>query len=214
MDITDEYIDNFVEKKWAELESEAHLSGYGAIGDSNAARDLLEDFIEKCDKEEIFVVPDLEANKSLEAFSCLKQVKQIVENVLNVDMSEPSNRKGALPKALGLVSRKDGYGANGDSNAARDLLEDFIERYENLEFYGGQNLKANECLEQIKQIVENVLNVDMSKPSNRKGALPKALGLVSRKDAEKTIRDQVIFETIEHLQFYTGVDERKKSGLR
>ena len=108
-----------------------------------------------------------------------------------------------------------GHGALGDYASARKLLEDFLERFYNLEIHelkmqDVHDQEANACLFQVCRVIERVLKVDMNKPRNKKGELPTALGLMSRKDVENIIRDQVIFDTMNHLRHETGFKKRNK----
>jgi hypothetical protein len=91
---------------------------------------------------------------------------------------------------------------------AKQSMIDFVDYCENLQITPGQNTAARDCLINIKRILENVLKVDMRLPANRKGDLPAALGLVSRKKDENQIRDQVIYLAYDHARYGTGVPGR------
>ena len=99
-------------------------------------------------------------------------------------------------------------GQSGDESAARNLISTFIEYCDTAKINPDASPEASVCFHAMRRVLGRVLDVDMSKAANRKGDLPKALGLVSRRDASNIIRDRVIYYACDHLKFHTGVPGR------
>jgi hypothetical protein len=90
-----------------------------------------------------------------------------------------------------------GAGAGLDERVSRELIETFLDFCEQRKIVPYQDAKATACLVEIKRMLRRVLEVDMNVSANRKGGLPKAMGLVCRRDAEDRIRDRVIYYAYE-----------------
>lgn len=99
-------------------------------------------------------------------------------------------------------------GVDGDEGAARELIETFIEYCDNLKIAPVGGFQATACLVAVRKMMLRVLDVDMEKPANRKGDLPRAMGLASRRDAVDRIRDRVIFSAVYHARYDMQVAER------
>ena len=99
-------------------------------------------------------------------------------------------------------------GDSGDESAARKLISTFIEYCDTAKINPDDSQEASVCFHAMRRVLGRVMDVDMSKSANRKGDLPKALGLVSRRDASNIIRDHVIYYACDHLKFNTGVPGR------
>lgn len=92
-------------------------------------------------------------------------------------------------------------GVDGDEQAARELMETFVEYCDNLKIVPAGDFKATACLVAIRKMMLKALEVDMNNPANRKGDLPKAMGLVSRRCGIDRIRDRVIFFAVHHARY-------------
>lgn len=100
-------------------------------------------------------------------------------------------------------------GADGDEQAGRELIETFLELCDDLKIVPVGGLEATACFSEMKKMLKRVLAVNLKESANRKGALPQAMGLVSRRDAVDRIRDHVIYFAYDHAKYYTGVPRRK-----
>ncbi|MHB8392867.1 MAG: hypothetical protein ACYDBH_25370 [Acidobacteriaceae bacterium] len=56
----------------------------------------------------------------------------------------------------------------------------------------------------VARLIARVLEVDMSNPANRKGALPKAIGLVSRGTDADYAKQRVVYLAMDGLRWNTG----------
>ncbi len=99
-------------------------------------------------------------------------------------------------------------GEFGDEQAARDLIKTFIEYCDDVKINPDGSQEALACWHAMRRMLQRVLDVDMAKPANRKGDLPKAMGLVSRRGAVNLIRDHVIYYACDHAKYNTGVPGR------
>lgn len=99
-------------------------------------------------------------------------------------------------------------GEDGDEQAARKLISTFIEYCDDLKINPDGSEEATACLHAFRKMLERVLAVDMEKPSNRKGDLPKAMGLAVRRDAEKGLRDSVIVDAYDCVKYSMGISGR------
>ena len=99
-------------------------------------------------------------------------------------------------------------GAHGDEVAARELIKSFLGYCNDLKISPSGGLEVTSCFYAFKKVLERVLAVDMNDPSNRKGDLPRALGLASRRGAESMIEDRVIFFAFEYAQRDLGIPNR------
>ncbi len=113
-----------------------------------------------------------------------------------IDMSETiaSQLAAATPTILdeergGLGEAPDG-GDGWNEGEARSALETFVANH----FAGNQDYRNEE---KVVKVIERVLAVDMQLPSNRKGALPQALGLVSPSDSSTRARHRAIYRLME-----------------
>ena len=105
-----------------------------------------------------------------------------------------------------------GHRATGDEKAARATIAEFLRLCEEGEItpVHVEDQDARECLLQTSRLLQRALLVDMDSAANRKGELPKALGLVSRHDSEHRTRNRVICLTFDHARNETGIAGRPR----
>ena len=132
-------------------------------------------------------------NKSNET-ELIKQTTQLIDNYWNELLSEDN-----VYYASSL----------GNELATRKIIKNFIEFYEQ-----GKIIPVSDstepvlCLMEMVRILEDVLNVDMHIPGNRKGELPKTMRLAKRSTPENIIRDKVIHRVFDFLRYGSGIPGR------
>lgn len=99
-------------------------------------------------------------------------------------------------------------GGFGDEQAGRELIEMFVEYCRAGKIHPDGSTEALTCWHAMLHMLKRVLAVDMQKATNRKGDLPKAMGLVSRRDAVNRLRDHVIYYAYDHVRYNTGYEGR------
>jgi|GEM_PF-4524715 len=99
-------------------------------------------------------------------------------------------------------------GELGDEAAARALITTFLDFYEEGKINHDGSDEALKCFHAMEKMLKRVLAVDMTEKSNRKGDLPKAMGLVTKRDAHIRVRDHVIYQAFDDAKYHTGVAGR------
>lgn len=99
-------------------------------------------------------------------------------------------------------------GEYGDEDAARSLISSFLAFCEDGKISPDGSEGTLACFHAVEKMLRRVLAVDMAAKSNRKGDLPRAMGLVSRRDAQKRLRDHVLYRAVECAREDTGVAGR------
>lgn len=92
----------------------------------------------------------------------------------------------------------------GDEKAARELIEAFVDLCDQSKILPTHDIEAVACLAKVERMLRRVLEVDMSKPSNRRGGIPKAMGLSTRRDTMLRIKHRIIYLAFDHVCFNTG----------
>ncbi len=95
-----------------------------------------------------------------------------------------------------------------DSSAARAAYQKFVDDMGN----GGSLDMKNAHI--VAQLLERMLDVDMTLPANRKGAIPAALNLVSRIDPKTDALHRTIYLVMDHLLHQSDKHSRLPSGNR
>jgi len=90
---------------------------------------------------------------------------------------------------------------DGQEDSVREMIEAFI-KTDYIPTKGG--LAAQGVVMTMQKMMRRVLDVDMTLPANRKGDLPRVMGLASRKNDYTRLRDQVIYHTFDHARYNTG----------
>jgi hypothetical protein len=84
-----------------------------------------------------------------------------------------------------------------DAEATRRILQTFIDNH----FSNSYDLTTEI---EVVRIIQAVLAVDMNKPANRKGDLPKALRLVTRADAVERCQGRAIYKMVDKARYGLG----------
>ncbi len=96
----------------------------------------------------------------------------------------------------------------GSPEAVRSAMQQFVNN-----FRSGNHDSHNAAT--ISSLLERVLSVDMDQKNNRRGDLPKALGLVHRphRDYDRRILSLTVFELAEELRFEGGIARTREDAI-
>lgn len=96
------------------------------------------------------------------------------------------------------LGRADNALTGWDAAATINVLKTFVDEH----FEGRPHEFRNE--EILIKLLQRVLSVDLSSPANRRGAIPKALGLASRAGAQKRVQQRGFYKLMDTARFGLG----------
>ncbi len=153
-DIIIEELKAFIKKQWDIETSIASGHSAASFGDTHAARELIEQYLEYCNSGNIAL------HGGQQVLECHHQIKKMLQRILDVDMTKPTNRKGGIPQAVGLVSKK------GTLNIVRDRV--LAKSIHNLYNDGTNNINIEKCYSYVARAYNEVQNQKISEENVKK----------------------------------------------